>query len=109
METFWNTFSTVCHWIVRWKAYNFFVILSLEVLEQTLINLTAIEIFEYLLLQLNKLSNFSCNIDYMELCSATLAHGRLSCLRLLLKLELPLQLLNISLRYFLVYPELHRN
>ena len=40
--------------------------------EQTLINLTAIEIFEHQLLQLNKLSNFSCNIDYMELCSAAL-------------------------------------
>ena len=55
--------------------------------EQTLINLTAIEIFENLLLQLNKLikllqlnklnklSNFSCNIDYMELCPATLHMG----------------------------------
>ena len=32
--------------------------------EQTLINLKAIEIFEHLLLQLNELSNFSCNIDY---------------------------------------------
>ena len=51
------------------------MILSLEVLEQTLINLKAIEIFEYLLLQLNKLSNFSCNIDYMELCPATLHMG----------------------------------
>ena len=65
----------VCYWIVRWKAYNVFVILSLEVLEQTLINLTAIEIFENLLLQLNKLSNISCNIDYMELCPATLDMG----------------------------------
>ena len=43
--------------------------------EQTLINLTAIEIFENLLLQLNKLSNFSCNIDYMELCPAALHMG----------------------------------
>ena len=44
-------------------------------LEQTLNNLTAIEIFEYLLLQLNKLSNFSCNIDNMELCPAALHMG----------------------------------
>ena len=44
-------------------------------LEQTLINLMAIEIFEYLLLQFNKLSNSSCNIDYMELCPATLHMG----------------------------------
>ena len=53
------------------------MILSLEVLEQTLINLKAIEIFEYLLLQLNILSNFSCDIDYMEpeLCPATLHMG----------------------------------
>ena len=51
------------------------MILSLEVLEQTLINLKAIEIFEYLLLQLNKLSNFSCNLDYMALCPATLHLG----------------------------------
>ena len=51
------------------------MILSLEVLEQTLINLKAIEIFEYLLLKLNKLSNFSCNIDCMELCPATLHMG----------------------------------
>ena len=43
--------------------------------EQTLINLTAIEIFENLLLQLNKLSNFSCNIDYLELCPAALQMG----------------------------------
>ena len=40
-----------------------------------LINPTAIEIFEYLLLQLNKLRNFSCNIDYMELCPAALDMG----------------------------------
>ena len=51
------------------------MILSLEVLEQTLINLKAIEIFEYLLLQLDKSSNFSCNIDYMELCPATFHMG----------------------------------
>ena len=43
--------------------------------EQTLINLKAIEIFENLFLQLNKLSNFSCNIDYMELCPAALHMG----------------------------------
>ena len=43
--------------------------------EQTLINMTAIEILEYLLLQLNELSNFSCNIDYMELCPAALHMG----------------------------------
>ena len=44
--------------------------------EQTLINLTTIEIFEYLLLQLNKFkSNFSCNIDYMELRPAALHMG----------------------------------
>ena len=61
--------------MVRWKAYNFFVILSLEVLAQTLINLTAIEIFKYLLLQMNKLSNFLCNIDCMELCPASLYMG----------------------------------
>ena len=48
------------------------MILSQEVLEQTVINLMAIEIFEYLLLQFNKLSNSSCNIDYIELCPATL-------------------------------------
>ena len=47
----------------------------MEVLEQTLINLKALEFFEYLLLQLNKLSNFSCNIDCMELCPATLHMG----------------------------------
>ena len=52
--------------------------------EQTLINLTAIEIFEYLLLQLNELSNFSCNFDHI-IMSSSLAHGSLSCLRLLLK------------------------
>ena len=40
-----------------------------------IINLTAIEIFEYLLLQLNKFSSFSCNIDYIELCPATLHMG----------------------------------
>ena len=34
----------MCYWIVRWKAYIFFVILSPEVSEQTLINLTAIEV-----------------------------------------------------------------
>ena len=43
--------------------------------EQTLINLTAIEIFEYLLLQLNELSNILCNMDYMELCPAALHMG----------------------------------
>ena len=43
--------------------------------EQTLINLTAIEIFENLLLQLNKLSNFSCNIDYMDICPAAFHMG----------------------------------
>ena len=64
-----------CYWIVRWTGYNFFVILSLEVLEQNLINLTAIEIFEYLLLQLNKLSNFLWNIDYIELCPSALYMG----------------------------------
>ena len=52
-----------------------------------------IEIFEYLLLQLNKFSNFSCNIDYIELCPASLYMGHKS-------LELHLQILNISLRYF---------
>ena len=52
-----------------------------------------IEIFEYLLLQLNKFSNFSCNIDYIELCPASLHMGHKS-------LELQLQILNISLRYF---------
>ena len=56
--------------------------------EETLINLTAIEIFEYLLLQLNKLSNFSCDIDYIELCLEALHMGYRS-------LELQLQLLNI--------------
>ena len=40
--------------------------------EETLINLTVIEIFEYLLLQLNKLSNFLYDIDYMELCREAL-------------------------------------
>ena len=39
--------------------------------EETLINLTAIEIIEYLLQQLNKLSNFSCDIDHTELCPCT--------------------------------------
>ena len=34
----------MCYWVVRWKAYNVFVILSPEFLEQTLINLTAIEV-----------------------------------------------------------------
>ena len=52
-----------------------------------------IEIFEYLLLQLNEFSNFSCNIDYIELCPASLQMGHKS-------LELQLQLLNTSLRYF---------
>ena len=56
--------------------------------EKTLIKLTAVEIFEYLLLQLNKLSNFSCDIDYMELCPAALHMRHKS-------LELQLQLLNI--------------
>ena len=56
--------------------------------EETLINLTAIEIFEYLLLQLNKSINFSCDIDYMELCREALHMGHRS-------LELQLQLLNI--------------
>ena len=44
-------------------------------LEQNLINLTAIEIFKHLLLQLNKLSNFLCNIDHMELCPSALYMG----------------------------------
>ena len=52
-----------------------------------------VEIFEYLLLQLNKFGNFSCNIDHKELCPASLHMGHNS-------LELQLQLLNISLRYF---------
>ena len=52
-----------------------------------------IEIFEYVLLQLNKFSNFSCNTDYIELCPASLHMGHKS-------LELQSQLLNISLRYF---------
>ena len=56
--------------------------------EETLINLTAIEIFEYLLLQFNKSSNFSCDIDCMELCPAALHMGHKS-------LELQLQLLNV--------------
>ena len=43
--------------------------------EQILINLMAIEIFEYLLLQLNELNNFSCDIDYMKLCPAALHMG----------------------------------
>ena len=38
--------------------------------EGLLINLLTIEFFEYLLLQLNKFSNFSCNIDYLKLCPA---------------------------------------
>ena len=46
-----------------------------RVFKQTLINLTAIEIFEYLLLQLNKLGSFLCNIDYIELCPAALHMG----------------------------------
>ena len=70
--------------------------------EETLINLTAIGIFEYLLLQLNKLNNFSYNVDYMELCPAAFHMGHKS-------LELHLQLLNTSLGYFRVCPELHRN
>ena len=57
------------------ESLQLFVIVSLKVLEQTLINLMAIEILEYLLLQFNKLSNSSCNIDYMELCPATLHMG----------------------------------
>ena len=56
-------------------------------------NLMTIEIFEYLLLQLNKFSNFSCNIDYIESCPASSHMERKS-------LELQSQLLNISLRYF---------
>ena len=57
------------------ESLQLFVILSIEVLEQTFINLMAIEIFEYLLLHLNKLSNFSCSIDYMELCRTALHMG----------------------------------
>ena len=56
--------------------------------QETLINLTAIEIFEYLLLQLNKLSNFSCDIDYIELCPESFHMGHSS-------LKLQLELLNI--------------
>ena len=80
------------------------MILSLEVLEQTLINLTAVEIFEYLLLQLNELSNFFGLHRLHEIMSSSLAHGMLSCFRLLLKAQsYNLQLLNMSLRYFRVY------
>ena len=53
--------------------------------QKTLINLTATE---HLLLQLNKLNNFSCDIDHMELCPAALHIGHKS-------LKLHLQLLNI--------------
>ena len=76
--------------------------------EQTLINLTAIEIFECLLLQLNNLSNFSCNVtcNYVQQpCTWDIKLLEVTAN----SLELQLQLLNMSLRYFRVYPELHRN
>ena len=77
--------------------------------EQTLNNLTAIEIFEYLLLQLNKLSNFrvtSITWNYVQqpyTWDIKLLEGTAK------SLELQLQLLNMSLRYFRVLPELHKN
>ena len=59
-------------YVGKLSTFSWFCLIGLE---QTLINLKAIEIFEYLLLQLNKLSNFSCDIDYIELCPAALHMG----------------------------------
>ena len=77
--------------------------------QQTLSNLTAIEIFGYVLLQLNKFKQFSSNIDSMESCPAALLRDIKFLEAAAKSLELQIKLLNMSLKYFRVYPELHRN
>ena len=78
---------------------------------QNLISLTPLfEVFSYLvLLGANKVSNFlatSILWNYVQQpCTWDIKLLEVTGKRL----ELQLQLLNMSLRYFLVYPELHRN